>query len=74
MQSRRDSLIETCTNTSVGMLGSFLITFAIGARREQLGLFWTSVLTVAVCTVWSLVRGYYVRRRFNQRTVRQEST
>lgn len=66
MQSRLESLIETFTNTSVGMVGSFLITLATNTQHDRLGLFWTSVCTVLACTLWSLLRGYLVRRSFNQ--------
>lgn len=66
MQSKRQSLIETVTSTFTGLVGSWCITFgvmtylpgSVGAR---------TTVAVALCTVWSLVRGYAVRRYFNQR-------
>jgi hypothetical protein len=62
MQSRRQSVAEVLTNTFVGMLGSWAITFA--------SMVWiadrAAATTVAVvgCTAWSIVRGYWIRRRF----------
>jgi len=63
-QSKRQSLIETCTNTSIGMIGSWLITMACL-------LYFTTTIGIAtsttiLCTVWSVGRGYCVRRYFNK--------
>lgn len=63
MQSRRQSMIETCTNTLTGMVGSLIITLIILHTVDDKTL--ASVLTVSLCTVWSIVRGYVVRRHFN---------
>lgn len=64
-QSRRQSLAETCTNTGVGMVGSFLITFVcITVITDKLVC---SVVTVLACTVWSVARGYAIRRYYNRR-------
>ena len=64
-QSKKQSLIETCTNTTIGMVGSWLITMGC------LMLFTTPVgiatSTTILCTVWSLGRGYVVRRHFNNK-------
>jgi len=62
-QSRRQSLLETVTNTFVGTLGSLLITYVTVSNVADPLV--ASVITVAGCTVWSLVRGYFIRRRFN---------
>lgn len=62
MQTRRQSVIEVCTNTAVGMAGSWLITYATMSYVKDIAL--AAAITVAGCTIWSLVRGYWLRRRF----------
>lgn len=62
MQSRRDSSIEVVTNTFVGMAGSYAITYVTFRLVQSIEL--ASAVTVGMCTVWSLVRGYFIRRRF----------
>lgn len=69
MQTRLQSLIEVSTGTLLGGVGSWLITYAILLLAEAYE--WeskklTAVATVAACTVWSLLRGYWLRRRFNR--------
>lgn len=64
-QSRKQSCIEVATGTGIGMVGSWLISFASYACIESLPLATTAA--TAGCTVWSLVRGYCVRRYFNAR-------
>ena len=66
-QSRRQSLAETFTNTGVGMVGSFIITFSCVTFIP--GPVACSVVTVLGCTVWSLARGYAIRRYYNGRSV-----
>lgn len=66
MQTKRQSLIETCTNTGVGMVGSFLITFTCVSLIP--GPVTCSVTTVLGCTAWNLVRGYAIRRYYNQKS------
>jgi hypothetical protein len=57
------SLMETLANTSIGMMGSWLITMAM------LMIFTTPVgiatSTTILCTIWSVGRGYCVRRYFD---------
>lgn len=66
MQSRKDSLIETVTNTFLGMVVSWILTIVTMLSINDK---WTaSVVTVLLCTAWSLARGYWVRRYFNART------
>lgn len=64
-QSKKQSLIETCSNTFIGMAGSFGITMVC------LAFFTTpwviAATTTLLCTVWSIGRGYYVRRYFNSK-------
>lgn len=68
-QSKRQSLIETISNTSIGMIGSWLITMACL-------MFFTSPVGIAtsttiLCTIWSVGRGYCVRRYFNNMQQKQ---
>lgn len=69
MQTRRQSVIEVCTNTAVGMAGSWLITYVTMTLVKDIPV--AAAITVAGCTIWSLVRGYYVRRRFAALEARQ---
>lgn len=64
MQSRKDTIVEVLTGTFLGLLGSWLITYLC----VQLISNKAAAVTVAtaLCTVWSLVRGYSVRRWFNR--------
>ena len=66
-QSRRWSLIETTTNTVVGFAGSYLLmAYAVPAIWPNIqpsqG---QSFAVVVLFTVWSLIRGYGLRRFFN---------
>ncbi|UAW53590.1 hypothetical protein QGX15_gp105 [Pseudomonas phage psageK4e] len=69
-QSKAQSLKETITNTGIGMVGSWLITMGC------LQLFSTQVAiatsTTILCTVWSISRGYTVRRYFNKQAEKGE--
>lgn len=64
MQTRRQSVAEVVTNTLVGMAGSWAITFASMACIDDRAL--ATSAAVVGCTVWSLTRGYVIRRRFAQ--------
>ena len=64
MQTRRSSLIEVFTNTFTGMLGSWAITYLCITTIDDK---WSaSIAAVIGCTVWSLVRGWTIRRAFNR--------
>lgn len=64
-QTKKQSLIETCTNTTIGMVGSWLIT--IGCLMVFTTPVGIATSTTIFCTVWSLGRGYVVRRHFNSK-------
>lgn len=64
MQSRKQSIIETCTNTGVGFVGSLLITWICISYINNPGA--AAITSTVACTVWSLVRGYTLRRHFNK--------
>lgn len=63
-QTKKQSFKETMTNTGVGMVGSWLITMGC------LSLWSNPVVSATVatvgCTVWSIGRGYTIRRYFNK--------
>ncbi len=67
MQSKKHSLIEAITNTSVGFIISLLSTFIIfplvgiestGTKNVIITLFFTAI---------SILRGYVIRRFFNKK-------
>lgn len=68
MQSRKHSAVEVATSTSIGFIGSWMIMWIVLKCWPH----WpTSVQTTVItglCTVWSIVRGYFVRRYFNHKT------
>lgn len=64
-QSRTQSLKETLSNTFIGTLGSFFITWVTLHFITNIVL--ASAITTVLCTVWSIGRGYAVRRYFNNK-------
>lgn len=64
MQSKRQSLKETLTNTFTGMAGSFAITML--CLKVFTDPFAIAASTTILCTVWSILRGYSIRRYFNK--------
>ena len=70
-QSKRDSLMEAVTNTTVGFFVS-LLTWAALAPIMGIPLVWSqNFIITAVFTVVSVIRSYILRRAFNGRTVWQ---
>ncbi len=65
MQTKRQSMYEVITNTSVGILGSWLITLTTLQFIND--KFLIATVTTLLCTVWSLSRGYAIRRIFNSK-------
>lgn len=64
-QTKLQSLMETLTNTGVGMIGSWLITMAcLMFFTTPVGI---ATSTTIACTIWSLGRGYVVRRYFDSK-------
>lgn len=64
-QTKLQSLIEVTANTGVGMIGSWLITIAcLMFFTTPVGI---ATSTTIACTVWSLGRGYVVRRYFDNK-------
>lgn len=65
MQSKKDSLKETLTNTFVGTAGSFAITMLV--LQIFTGHVAVAAVTTLLCTAWSIARGYTIRRFFNKK-------
>jgi hypothetical protein len=61
-QSRKQSLIEVGTSTTIGMVGSWLLT--MGCLMVFTSPIAIATSTTILCTIWSLGRGYVIRRHF----------
>jgi hypothetical protein len=67
-QSKKDSIKEVVCGTTIGMIGSWLITMlCLMFFTSPVGI---ATSTTILCTVWSLGRGYVVRRHFNSRATK----
>ena len=81
-QSKKQSMKETLTNTFTGMAGSFAITMVclwIFTFDVTFTIPWfdykvvivkqviVAASTTLLCTVWSIGRGYTIRRYFNKK-------
>lgn len=64
-QSRRHSAVEVFTSTFIGFIGSWIITYFTFLHVKDAAV--AATTGVVLCTVWSLVRGYTIRRHFSQR-------
>ncbi len=65
MQSRKRSFQEIATGTVLGFFGSLAITYTVlNVLENKAVIAWT---TVILCTAWSLLRGYSIRRWFAKR-------
>ena len=72
MQTKKQSFIESCTNTAIGFVISLAATFAI---FPIVGIESSAGKNVAVTiffTVISILRGYLIRRFFNSKSVKNE--
>ena len=65
MQSKKGTIIEILWNTGIGLVGSWLITFTV--MHFKLSPVVAATLICMLCTIWSIVRGYGVRRYFNKK-------
>lgn len=64
-QTKLQSFMETLTNTGVGMVGSWILTMiCLMFFTTPVGI---ATSTTIACTVWSLGRGYVVRRYFDSK-------
>lgn len=70
-QSRLASFLEANANTWVGFVGSMLLwEFVVEPLYGFSTSFFDNLTITIIFTVWSIVRGYLVRRYFNWRTYR----
>jgi hypothetical protein len=64
-QSKKDSIKEVVTSTTIGMVGSWSITMiCLMFFTTPIGI---ATSTTIACTVFSLTRGYFIRRYFNDK-------
>lgn len=66
MQSKRQTIVEVLTGITIGLIGSAIITYLCLTNLDQLTAFWMTITTTTLCTIWSLLRGYTIRRVFNR--------
>lgn len=65
-QSKAQSLIETCMNTAIGFVGSYALgQFLYWSHGIHVTLGQNAMFTIYF-TVWSVARGYFIRRWANQ--------
>lgn len=64
-QSRRMSLIETCTSIAIGFVVSVIITALVMPMYQHHVTMSENLQITAIFTVASIIRGYWVRRAFN---------
>ena len=67
MQSKKNSLIESVTNTVTGLVTSFLIQLVIYPILDIPVSLSQNVVITAVFFVASIARGYIIRRIFNKK-------
>jgi len=65
MQTKTQSLIETCINTAIGYLISLLAQLAIFPLFGIHVPLHSNLMIGAAFTVVSIVRGFFIRRFFN---------
>ncbi len=66
MQNKKLSLIESLTNTFTGLIVSFGIQLIIYPALDIPVKLHQNIIITIVFTVASIIRGYIVRRCFNQ--------
>ena len=64
-QSKRESMIEVCCNTFIGSLIAWGITYGVITYVHD--PIYASLTSVVLCTLASLIRGYWLRRHFATR-------
>lgn len=65
MQTRRQSAAEALTHTIVGGVVAWVIVYLSMTLIPDPAL--AATVSVVSCAIWSLVRGYWLRRWFNGR-------
>lgn len=67
-QSKKQSLVESITNTAVGFLISLAATFAIFPLVGIESTGFKNVVITIFFTAISILRGYVIRRYFNKKS------
>ncbi len=67
MQNKKLSLIESATNTVIGMLISFLVQVIIYPILSIPVTINQNIIITFVFTLVSITRGYIIRRYFNKK-------
>jgi len=71
MQSKRHSIIESVTNTVIGLVTSFLIQVIIYPILNIPVSIGQNIIITFVFFIASVLRGYLIRRYFNKRERKQ---
>lgn len=71
MQTRWESLKEVGWGTFIGLIGAWIITRLSMEFIDNRDI--ATTVSCLGCTVWSLFRGYHVRRYFDKRKEKQNS-
>ena len=65
-QSKKHSLIESMTNTIIGLISSFIIQLIIYPLLDIEVTIFENVIITIVFFIASIIRGYIIRRIFNK--------
>ena len=69
MQTKKQSFIEANTNTSLGFIVAYILSYTVlplyGVEQSHS----VSFQITLIYTIASIFRGYFVRRYFNKRSV-----
>lgn len=63
MQSIKHTWYEITANIIIGAVGAGLITYGVLHLGLSNGA--TAILSTLLCTLWSIVRQFFIRRKFN---------
>lgn len=66
MQSKKYSIIESVTNTVIGLVTSFLIQLIIYPLLDIPVSINQNIIITLVFLIVSIIRGYLIRRLFNK--------
>lgn len=67
-QTKKQSMVESVTQTIIGLLTSFLIQVVLYTFLGIPVTFTQNLIITAVFFAVSIIRGYFVRRIFNKKT------
>lgn len=67
-QSRKQSALEVGVGTFTGFVGSYIICWVTFYNVRDVTA--AAFISTLACTVWSIVRGYTLRRYFNNKASR----